>query len=623
MIRFLLIILFFSSFGWSVCQSGSWSFDMNASNAGFSDGPINGHWCCKTNCSTYYCPNQQLCSSGSWCQIGTFYNYDSFSGYGGYYTNCDGCKTQQQNSSCGSGSSLANNGSVVKYCFNRCSTQEEADSLQCVLNPSGPGCEDKCDTYRSQCDQLGGVFTGHQTQTGCAASCNTCGNRANTNIMDIKAASCCSQGLAPSVDKMCWTPDIASGDGMQVSTNANLDCVDPNIDEENLNLYVTYCYEQDVSSSSVESSADAASSGGGGSSGEDVNSSAGGVPGEQIDYYPILDTIRDTLINIKRNVNTITTCLITPGACAGLNPQVNVVVPSDSAYIKNVNNSINIQTDLIDSSLRNGNERIRNAIANANDTLIDSLRKFMSSSYGDTLHNVHNSIIDIASNVSFKLGYGDTASSSLRQDLGGLKLSIDRIGDMLEGSQVDTSGLGVWGTYLENGVILGDSIVSSYGWHNLNEINVDSNYSAALAGINFKTDSIVSVVDDSLSDLAGRLNDSLIRKNDSLKRGLPDTLTKYADSLIIWAPFADFDSIIYSTIGTRIPNRDDCPEDCQSWSVSIPVIGLVNYTVDYGLCLGRASLGNLSVLAFLKLLIRIIVAITCVMIIYRTLVAIK
>lgn len=176
---------------------------------------------------------------------------------------------------------------------------------------------------------------------------------------------------------------------------------------------------------------------------------------------------------------------------------------------------------------------------------------------------------------------------------------------------------------MRNGENTGDSIVTSYGWQNFKNLNVDSNYNAALSGFSNKSDSLSDVVGDSLSDRAARLNDSLVRKNDSLKRNLPDTLSKYADSLVIWAPFADFDSIIYSTIGTRIPNRDECPEDCQKWSVSIPVIGLINYTVDYGLCLGRASLGNLSVLAFMKLLIRVIVAITCVMIIYRTLIGLK
>lgn len=593
MIRFFLIILFFSSFGWSVCQSGNWSFSISAQSAGGLHSE-SGHYCCKSACSTYFCPNQQLCSSASWCQVGTFYNYDSFSGHGGYYTNCDGCKTQEQNSSCNSGSSLSYSGLVVKYCLNRCSTQAEADSLQCVLDPSAPGCEDKCDSYRSQCDQLGGVFTGHQTETGCAASCNTCGNIANSNIMDIKIASCCSQGLAPSVDKMCWTPDIATGDGMQVSTNANLDCVDPNLDDENLNLYVTYCYDQDISSSSVESSADAASSGGGGSSGVNVNSSGGGVPGEQIDYYPILDTIRDTLINIKRNVNTITTCLLTPGACAGLNPQVNVSLPSDSGYIKQLNTSINAQTDLIDSSLKNGNEHLRNAIASANDTLIDSLRKFLG---------------DVSMGFS-----GDTLGDSL----GRLHRTLEEFKAMFEAGQIDTSGLGAeYGAYISRGEFIGDSIVGSFGWYYLDTMDIDSIYSRALNGI--KIDSVSDAVDDSLSVLAGSLGDSLSRRTDSLRRNLPGVLDSLADSLVVWAPFADFDSIIYSTLGAHVPNRSECPEDCQKWNISIPIIGLYSYTVDFGMCLGRASFGGLSVLAFVKLLIRVIVAYVCIMTAYKVL----
>ena len=292
------------------------------------------------------------------------------------------------------------------------------------------------------------------------------------------------------------------------------------------------------------------------------------------------------------------------------------------------------------------------------DSLIDSTVSYFNRSLlGDSLRGeklndslavIHDAILDVPYRMYQLLGYGDTASKTLRNNIEDVYSAVNEyrdsalkyfglFGDSMAAINgalgeliakfspgvIDTNGLGVWASYVRSGENMGDSIVRSYGWQNLKNLNVDSNYSAALAGFSNKTDSVSAVVNDSLSNRAARLKDSLVRKNDSLKRSLPDTLTKYADSLVIWAPFADFDSIIYSTIGTRIPNRDDCPEDCQSWSVSIPVIGLVNYTVDYGLCLGRASLGNLSVLAFLKLLIRIIVAITCVMIIYRTLVAIK
>lgn len=323
-----------------------------------------------------------------------------------------------------------------------------------------------------------------------------------------------------------------------------------------------------------------------------------------------------------------------------------------------------IPTDILDSILKyqklasESDSIAVNVDLSSIDSLIDSTVSYFNKSLradslrgeklNDSLAAIHDAIQDISYKMYQLLGYGDTASNTLRNDIEGVSSAVNEYRDSalkyfalfgdsmgainsalgallgkLSPGAIDTNGLGVWASYMRSGENMGDSIVNSYGWQNLKNLDVDSNYSAALGGLSNKTDSISGVVDDSLSNKAARLNDSLVRKNDSLKRNLPDTLTKYADSLVIWAPFADFDSIIYSTLGTRIPNKDECPEDCQKWSVSIPIIGLVNYTVDYGLCLGRASLGNLSVLAFLKLLIRIIVAITCVMIIYRTLIGLK
>lgn len=76
-----------------------------------------------------------------------------------------------------------------------------------------------------------------------------------------------------------------------------------------------------------------------------------------------------------------------------------ISIPSDSNFLKNINSTINTTNTLLDSSLRNGNERLKNAIASANDTLIDSLRKFLSSTSSaitvDTLHRIHQSIQDI------------------------------------------------------------------------------------------------------------------------------------------------------------------------------------------------------------------------------------
>ena len=482
-----------------------------------------------------------------------------------------------------------------------CNNASEADSLKCELNPDAEGCEDRCAVYRQQCEQLGGVFEGHQVTNGCAATCNTCGARAQQIILDIKVESCCSQGLAPQVESMCFTPDIVQGNpGMQVSTNADLVCVDPNIDDENLNLYVEYCSDNPPGSSSSEVTS---SSGGGGSSGsendssssggESGNSSGSNVPGEMYDYYPILDTIRDSLVNIKKNVNNIYMCLITPGACGGMNPKI--AIPSDSNFLKNINSTINTTNTLLDSSLRNGNERLKNAIASANDTLIDSLRKFLG-----------------GSSVGFS---GDTLGDSL----GRIHRTLEDFKAMFEAGEIDTTGFGAeYGGYIARGEQLKDSIIGALGWADIDTINIDSLYSRALNGS--KIDSVSGAVDDSLGLMAGKLGDSLSRKTDSLRNALPGVLDSLADSLVVWAPFADFDSIIYSTIGAHVPNRADCPEDCQKWTVSIPIIGLHSYTVDFGLCLGRASFGGLSVLSFLKLLIRLVVAYICIMTAYKVLV---
>lgn len=246
--------------------------------------------------------------------------------------------------------------------------------------------------------------------------------------------------------------------------------------------------------------------------------------------------------------------------------------------------------------------------------------------FKDSIKSIHDAISDIGKNVGYDLGYGDTASKTLRNDLeniGGSIVSLDSslngtLRHYLTGAAVDTGGVSYGSGFVASGQRMADSIKGAIGWGYVDTLNIDSLYARALSG--YKSDSISQDVQDSLNQLGGRLNDSLVRKTDSIKNALPAVLDSMADSLVLWAPFADFDSIIYSSIGARIPNRADCPEDCQKWTISIPIIGLHSYTVDFGLCLGRASFAGLSVLGFLKLLIRIIVAYTCIMTIGRVLV---
>lgn len=589
MIRFILfIMLAFALDGWGACEYFSYGFAIY----------ISGSDACRygDSCNPATCANTQQCRAVSGGCPAVYQDRNRFY-YGG------SVQAPLECTSVSSGCVTASGNATRCFYFNFCSSQREADSSACVLNSSKEWVNgqcvdavDRCAVYQQQCLQLGGVFTGHQTPTGCAASCNTCGNSANKNIMEIKARSCCNQGLAPSVDNMCYTPDIATGDGMQVSTNANLDCVDPNIDDENLNLYVEYCEDEEITSSaSPGSSSSGLSSGGGGSSEEGSSGGEAGTP-EQIDYYPILDSIRDTLNYIKHDVHTISTCLLTPGACAGLDNQIDINVPSDSSFIKQLNTTLGAQTDLLDSSLKNGNERLRNSIASANDTLIDSLRKFLGA-------------------LSFGFS-GDTLGDSL----GRLHRTLEEFKAMFEAGQIDTSGLGAeWGSFLSRGDLLADSVLSSVGWADIDTMNIDSVFTRAMRGVK-NIDSLADSVDDSLSVYAGRLNDSLKAKTDSIKMKIPSTLDSIADSLVVWSPFAGFDSLIYESIGVHVPNRDECPEDCQKWTINIPLIGVIGYEVDFGLCLGRASFAGISVLGFVKLLIRIIVAYICIMTVYKVLI---
>ena len=237
--------------------------------------------------------------------------------------------------------------------------------------------------------------------------------------------------------------------------------------------------------------------------------------------------------------------------------------------------------------------------------------------FSDTFAVLHSAIGDIGVNIGYNLGYGDTASKTLRNDLEGIKGAIDGIGNMLGGSSVDTSGGQSWGGYIDDGERLGDSIVDASGWNQLKNTNLDTVFENALNEFQ-SPDSVDKENNDSLASLAARLNDSLVAQNDTIKSHLPDSLSVWADSLKVYAPFADFDSLIYSAIGAKIPNRDDCPEDCQKWTINIPRMGLNSYTVDFGLCLGRAPLGNQSVFAFLKLMLRIIVSWICIFLIYKT-----
>lgn len=538
-----------------------------------NDSDCGGRHFWRANCNYLECANQCEADSAAAGGIILECQYDAVEGKWYKYT-CTG------GTSCAAG-----------YCQKDYYTDESLCLAKyCEDYPTAVGCVDSsaCDLARQRCAKLGGVFEGYPLQDGCSSSCNTCGTNASKQILKVKTESCCSQGLAPEVDAMCQT-SVQSGVGETYSTNANLKCADPSLSDEAAGWYAEYCsgdYDWDENSSSSGGEGESSSSGEGGYSSEE-GTSAGTSEGLEGDYYPILDTIRDTLVDIRRNVENIYLCLITPSACAGLSSGQNgdtviVNVPSDSVRLKDISNKLTV----LDTSIHNSNDRLLEGISHANDTLIDSMRKYLNSSgfSGDTL--------------------GDS--------LGEIHSTLKEIQGLLNGEEVDTTGYGSWGDLIAEGESLGDSIGVASGWTDgLDSVDIDSVYAAAVAD-SLNVDSIGEAIDTALQKHLDSLHSALKESIDSSRNSLLDSMDVWADTIAALAPFADFDSLIYSTIGSRVPNIDQCPENCQKWSINLPGFGLINYSVDFGLCLGRSVLGNLSVLGFLRLLVRLVVVWTCI-----------
>ena len=111
-----------------------------------------------------------------------------------------------------------------------------------------------------------------------------------------------------------------------------------------------------------------------------------------------------------------------------------------------------------------------------------------------------------------------------------------------------------------------------------------------------------------------RMGDSINQYN---KTYLEDSTTslfqEVKDSLVAFNPLGIFDSTLLSTLGAKIPNSNTCPDHCSKFEVDIPFsFGTRHITIDYGLCLGRAVFANGNILSFLRFIIRLIIAITCI-----------
>lgn len=291
----------------------------------------------------------------------------------------------------------------------------------------------------------------------------------------------------------------------------------------------------------------------------------------------------------------------------------------------------------------------------------------------DSLGSLHDAIDDISWRMGVIMGYGDTASSNLRGDINavegavnvfrdsslyywrqflssdsayrvqfgdgvttisgavsgvqgaveGLGSTLGSIDGKLDGVAVDTNvDYGI----LREGNALRDTILDETG---LGRISFGDDTTAYLQAESAQFDCVgdsccvgsdcVYVgndqqVRDSFMQVMSAYADTIRMKNEAVKQ---DSFTSYVsqlmDSVTSWNPLGAFDSTILSTLGSRMPNSNTCPEDCFVNDVTIPfAFGPIPLTINYGLCTPRAPLANGNVLSFLRFLIRLFVAIACV-----------
>lgn len=509
------------------------------------------------------------------------------------------------------------------YHYITCDTQAETDSVYCVQNPTAEGCvkEDvpaSCEGQYSQCMSLGGVWTKvASTSTQCASECNLCSSSAQTITMNAVNRACCAQNKAPPDSAtMCSPPVAGSGWGMSGSIFQNADgeisCGElttssGEVIAENAALYKRFCIDNDEYEERADSNEYSSSSGGSSSSEESSSSWQNEMDG-LAGLYGVLDTIRDTLTKrLTPATEQILTCLQNAGLCPGLGAGKGdttiVNVYGDSSALK-VDTTLRTQIKpLMQDGLKN-DTLTRSAVLGVGekvDSLIDSSRKYLKR-VADSVGAVNKSVENLP---------------------GGIAGSLDSA--IMEGyNGVDTNGVSYG--WLEAGDSLADSILGGSGYAGLN-FAADSSMRDSLEALGYVcTDSNCCVgseciefdsqqsIEDSLNRMVSRMGDTIRQKNqDFYNDSVTLMFQEVKDSLYAFNPLGIFDSTIMSTLGASIPNSNVCPDHCSTFQVSIPFLfGMQNVTIDWGLCMGRAVFANGNVLSFLRFIIRIIVAVTCI-----------
>ena len=154
------------------------------------------------------------------------------------------------------------------------------------------------------------------------------------------------------------------------------------------------------------------------------------------------------------------------------------------------------------------------------DNLTDSAIKYFkqgfhydsvySAVYRDSLGEIHEAINSLSTSIGYALGYGDTATSTLRGD-------IEALSGKFDAASVDTGAVGYGSGFVAEGERFGDSLARAVGWlGGLDGVDHDSIFGAA-GFDSIAVDSVGRAVDDSLNLIADSLNNILVPRMILLK----------------------------------------------------------------------------------------------------------
>lgn len=265
-----------------------------------------------------------------------------------------------------------------------------------------------------------------------------------------------------------------------------------------------------------------------------------------------------------------------------------------------------------DSSMRDSSRKIISGLSRLDTSMkyiADTNRKYLDALNDSSRKYLRSSKIAQDSILHSLLGNGTSDSGVL----GAIKGSLDGIEGLIDTafngkgvSVLDTSHM--FDGYGTDSAGYGSALDSIYGANGGDGISVDSAYADSAT---CETDSCYNASLNGYEDsLAVRLKENI----DSSYTALNDTLHSYFDTLRNEFMLVNFDSLILEPLGLKVPNVTECPEDCFKGSIPGGTIKGVSpdLNIDYKLCKSYTAFAGNNVLLFIRIILRILTAISCV-----------